>query len=148
MPSACTHTGQKCPPRTPGLAGGLSDCAFQWKLGLGLKELTPPPNSPAPISSSAFAQSTITGTSTSPTQARKGSHTSEKPPNQSSIYSSSRRTTGQVTILKALGQGPHSLPGGWLLHTCSPPCQHTGNTKPSMTVMGNKNKPGLEGRNG
>lgn len=46
-----------------GLTGGQSDCAFQWQLRLGLKELTPPLDSPAPISFSAFADSTSTGTS-------------------------------------------------------------------------------------
>lgn len=147
LPSACTHTGQKCPPRTPGLARGLVRLCLSVETRPGLKELTSPLDSPAPISSSAFAPSTSTGTSTSPTQARKGSHTPGKPPNQSSTYSAPRRT-GQVTMLKALGQEQHSLPGWRLLHTCSPPGQHAGNTKPSLTVMGNKNKPGLEGRNG
>lgn len=58
------HTGQKCPAHTPGLAGGQSDCAFQWQLRHGLKELTSPLDSPAPISFSAFANSTSTGAST------------------------------------------------------------------------------------
>lgn len=49
----------------------------------------------------------------------------EKPPNQGSTYSSPRRMTGQVTILKVLGQGPHSWPGWWHLHTWA----HLANTQ-------------------
>lgn len=82
------------------------DCPFQWRLRLGLKKLTSPLesvpqhiSSPAPVSRSAFANSTNAGTVPElvPRKPGKG-HTSEKPPAES--------TSNQPTMQKAPGRRP------------------------------------------
>lgn len=128
-PALYPHPGQKRPAPTPRLAGGRLDCPFQWWLTLGLKKLTSLESilqyvsRPAPVSASAFVNSTSAGIVPALVPRKPGQgHTPEKPPAES------KPSHYLITVERT--EGPRAEAISAVLG-CAHPCNHAPEHLPS-----------------